>query len=338
MDLQQTPLKHSQIEIEIHEEIKEDNSTFKRIPLDRESRKGNWTGSKFKALMACNNAGGKMDWFNKEKVYAFSDGALKYIYASAMERQTGRYLETDSTKQMKYGTKVEPLIFKRAGIELAKIGIRLEQVGFKPFAEIPTAGVTSDSIALDENGVLDGSFESKACASWTTLFERTYEKTDDKSTDFWQTQGQMSAWDVKKNYYCVISPPSDINRYIYCENIMDLYDEWCSETEMNIEIIEQSPIHQEALRKRIIIAESVVERFLAGDKKHLKEILYEEIDYWRAYWQTDNQDLLKIKEKLETNEIEQEMFHMEPQEEQEFHMEPQEETKPIEVDMNDLPF
>lgn len=334
-----------QLNVELIPQEEQQKENPLRIPLDHAARRGNWTGSQFKNLMSCDNVGGKMDWFNKEKVFRFSEGAIKYIFANAMERKTGRYLTTDSTKEMKYGSKVEPLIFKRAAIELKKLGLTLEQVGFKTFPGISTAGVTSDSVVLDENKVVIASFESKACSSWTTLYDRTYELTHDKSTDFWQTQGQTFAWEVKETYYCVISPCSDINKYLYCENIMDMYDEWEAETEMHIEIIKSSPIHLECLRKRIVIAESVVDRFLSEETKmSLKEILHEEIDHYRSEWAGSEAAIgskevdfsLTEDEKDElarSAEIPKDLL-FQPTEER-LHVEPKKEIK---IDMDNIPF
>lgn len=347
MNLTVQPLEQSDIEL-----IIEENSSYKKTEKSsvksmqrtedwHEERRGNWTASQFKKLMTCSSAGGKLDWLHQEKVFRFSDGAVKYIYANAMERKTGRYLVTDSTKEMKYGTKIEPLIFKRASAELKKLGLTLQEVGFKTFPNIPTAGVSSDSIVLNEAGEIVASFESKACSSWVTLYDRTYEQTDESSGDFWQTQGQMLAWEVEENYYCVISPPKDINVYLYAENVMDLYDEWCNETEMHLEIIKKSPIHLNCLLQRIQIAESTVERFLEQDTDEtLKEILYEEIDSFR-----DN----LLGSKIETKQVEETLAMLEetpkPLEvinstEPEIIVEPTavEISPEIEPDMNDLPF
>lgn len=344
MELQTQTNQKSNIKLDItFIEQEEQNSFEKEIPrIDREARRGNWTGSQFKKLMTCSSSGSKLDWFNKQKVFYFSEGALKYIFSNAMERKTGRYILTDSTKEMKYGTKVEPLIFKRASEELKKQGLILEKVGYKPFPLIPTAGVTSDSIVRTQDGEIIASFESKACSSWTTLYDRTYERMDDSSTDFWQTQGQMLAWDVDENYYCVISPPQDINKYLYCEDIMNLYDEWCAETEMFIEIVKKSPIHLKCLEKRIRIAEAVVERFLCGEEENLKEVLYEEIDYFKDRFYAEEQEQESGKEEkdyLQNGELntltdfEGSVFQ---NENSQINEEQQEREK--EVDMNDLPF
>lgn len=341
MELKIQQNKESDIELNIS--FEEENQKQEEIPrLDREARRGNWTGSQFKKLMTCSSSGSRLDWFNKDKVFHFSDGSLKYIFANAMERKTGRYIITDSTKEMRYGTKVEPLIFKRSAEELKQKGLILQKVGYKPFPNMPTAGVSSDSIIRTEEGEIIASFESKACASWTTLYDRTYEQMDDSSTDFWQTQGQMLAWDVEENYYCVISPPQDINKYLYCENIMDFYEDWCNETEMTIEVVKKSPIHLSCLEKRLKIAEAVVERFLCGEEENLKEVLYEEIDYFKQCFydeekgeqiQKQEKDFIEKTDKNVLEDFEGALFQENQEQEQE-----QEQEKEQEADMDDLPF
>ena len=292
MEIQQNKVTYSDIQLNIevnHEEEKHVQDSLQRTEVWFEERRGNWTASQFKSLMSSNSSGGKLDWFDKQKVFLFSEGSIKYIFANAMERKTGRYITSDSTKEMKYGTKIEPLIEKRFGLWLVQHGLSFKKVGFKTFDDIPTAGVSSDGIVLDGLKGIVASAEFKACSSWTTLFDRTYELMDETGKDFWQTQGQMEAWNVKKNYYVVISPPKDINRYLYCEDINEMYEEWIAETEMEIQILNRSDIHCAALVKRIKIAESTVERFLseADSEQTIKEILYEEIEWHKDYWNGD---------------------------------------------------
>ena len=351
MSLEIQEIEKSDLEIDNFQEETEDyqkqETDLQRTETWREERRGNWTGSQFKNCMTCNAKGGKLDWFNNDKVYYFSEGAIKYIFANAMERKTGRYIQTDSTKEMKYGTIIEPLIFRRAAEELEKNGLVLKKVGFKSFDDFPTAGVSSDAIVLDElKQEIIGSGEFKACASWGTLYERTFELLDEKSIDFWQTQGQMLAWNVSKNWYVVASPPKDINVYLRAENIMDYYEEWCAETEITIQVVEKSPIHLNALKQRIQIMESTVNRYLEEDG-NLKEILYEEIDYFKQNQKTEFkvvpavqfQDIsFDVNPIIETTEeIQQIETAFENVNAQEFHVE-QKTEKPVEVDFNDIPF
>lgn len=282
-EIKQNEVSDIQLNIQI-EEITDQEVELQRTEQWQEERRGNWTGSQIKNLMSCDRKGGKLNWFDKEKAYKFSEGAVKYIFSNAMERITGRYIQTSTTKEMAYGTKIEPLIFKRASELLKEIG-ELKKVGFKTFEDFPTAGVSSDSILEVENKII-ASVEMKACTSWGTLYERTFELTDETSIDFWQTQTQMIAWNVNQTYYIVVSPPKDIMVYLKAEDIESLYDFWCNETEITIEIIKKSEIHCNAIYKRIQIAENTVNHWIQNQKSNLKTILYENIEKFK---QAENQ-------------------------------------------------
>ena len=265
-------------------------------------RKGCWTASPTKKLMSCNAKGGRMGWYQNEKAFLFSPEVIKYIYGVAMERKTGVYLVTDSTKEMKYGTKIEPLIVKRVNEVIKEKGLYVEQVRYKQYSKFPNAGASSDGIVryLESNEIF-ANYEQKACTSWNTHYDRTFELTDEKSMDFWQTQSQMIAWEVDKTFYAVVSPPKDINIYLRAENIDDLYEQWCEETELNIEIIDKSEIHSKALETRLNIAENTVQRWLE-EGGNIKEIFYEEIDVVRAlYYENLPQVKQSIEQKKEVN-------------------------------------
>lgn len=266
-------------------------------------RSGCWTASPTKKLMSCNPKGGRIGWYNEEKIFMFSTEVIKYIYGVAMERKTGVYLKTDSTKEMKYGTRIEPLIVKKVNEILKEKGLFVELVKFKKFAKFPTAGASSDGVVKEiESGRIVANYEQKACCSWNSHYDRTFELTDEKSTDFWQTQSQMIAWEVDKTYYAVVSPPKDINTYLRAENIDDLYEQWQEETFVNLEIIDKSPIHSNALECRLHIAENTVTRWLKEDT-NIKEIFYEEIDSYRLNY-VKKAFTPEIKESpLESNEI-----------------------------------
>lgn len=227
-----------------------------------------YTGSKGKTIMACSPRGAKMSWDNPDKINEFSSGIISYIYETAMQRKTNRYIKGASTTDMKYGTIVEPLIEKRSREQYFNAkGLVRVPVGFKTFPNRPYAGASSDDI-ITKNDEIIAVVENKACSSWGTHYKRTYENTDESSIDFWQTQMEMIAWEVDLCYYIVISPPTDIMKYVYYDgDIMDLYDEWCSETEMTIEEIKRSPIHCDALLKRIDILEKVTVEFLETNEK-----------------------------------------------------------------------
>jgi hypothetical protein len=256
----------------------------------RIDRLGRWTGSQQKNLMSCDAKGGKLTWYDIEKLFYLGAGALKYIYENAMERKSQKYVDMGKgTKEMQYGTRVEPLIAKATKKELKRMKVKgkMKDVGFKQFPTMPNAGVSSDSI-LKHKGKVVASVEMKACTNWNTHYERTFEAMDEKSKDFWQTQGQMVAWSVDRCYYVVAEPPIDIGKYLYYDgDIMDLYDEFRKECPISIQVIAASEIHQNALLQRICIAEDTLNTFLTkgGD---LKTILYRTIDYYK-----ENQDKLK---------------------------------------------
>lgn len=271
-------------------DIKQEKSKKKKKELQRTddwkmSRLGRWTGSQLKNLMSCSQSGGKISWNEIDKVFHFGTTALKYIYENAMERKSGRYVDSgEGTKEMRYGTKVEPLIAKATKKKLKEMGIigKLKKVGFKPFPTMPNAGVSSDSIFIDKktNKTL-ASVEMKACCSWSSHYERTFEAMDDKGIDFWQTQGQMISWDVPITYYVVAEPPTNISKYLYYEgDIMDLYKDFLKECPISIQTIKASKIHQNALLKRICIGENVINEFLEK-LTDLKSILHNNIDFYK---------------------------------------------------------
>ncbi len=249
----------------------------------RDDRLGRWTSSQMKQLMASERAVCKFPWNSPERIYGFGKSALKYIYENAKERQTGKWLDSGAgTKDMQYGTKIEPLIFKASKRVLRKKGIvgTMETVGFKPFDNLPTAGVSSDGILRYEGKVV-AALEIKACTSWGSHYDRTFDITDESSTDFWQIQAHTMAWNVDKCLYIVAEPPKSIYDYLnYDGDIMDLYKHFVAECPITIEIVKASPVHQEAIIKRIEVAEEVIELYLE-DGGNLSEILYNVINKYR---------------------------------------------------------
>lgn len=239
-----------------------------------------YTGSKGKTIMACGRGGTSLTWNDKEKINNFSDGIITYIYEVIMARHTGRYLESASTSEMRYGTAVEALIEKRAQSLLPKDEI-INEIGFQEFPNRPHAGASADGVVTKFDEVI-AVVENKACTSWGTHFKRTYEYTDESSIDFWQMQMEMIAHNVKKCYYFVSSPPNDIMKYLKYEgDILDLYDDFCKETEIHMQVVNKSEIHCEALLQRIDILEAVTESGVKilneGGKLNLKELLIDAI-------------------------------------------------------------
>lgn len=270
--------------------IKVDKPTKKKKELQRTDswrleRLGRWTGSQLKNLMSCSQTGGKISWNEFDKVFMFGNTALKYIYENAMERKSGRYIDMGpGTKEMQYGTKVEPLIAKATKKELKKMGVvgKLKDVGFKAFPTMPNAGVSSDKILINDVGTTVASVEMKACCSWSSHYDRTFEAVDEKGLDFWQTQGQMISHGVDTTYYVVAEPPIDIAKYLYYDgDIMDLYKDFLKECPISIQAIKASKTHQNALLKRICIGENTINEFLEKSGS-LKEILYKNLDFYKA--------------------------------------------------------
>lgn len=283
MSKQFSKIPKSDIHLDIKVESPKETKELQRTEKWQQDRKGRWTGSQKKALMSCSRSGGRLSWLEPSKVFDFGDTSLKYIYENAMERKTGRYIDKgQGTTDMRYGTKVEPLIVKMLKKELKKQGSKLKYkpVGFKEYPNINTAGVSSDGI-LTLNKKVDAVVEIKACTNWGSHYDRTFEFTDDKSIDFWQMQSEMIAWEVNKCYYVVAEPPKDIKKYAnYDGDIMDLYKDFKKEVSINIEIVKPSDIHQKALVKRIHIAEDALNNFLEKGGS-LKEILYRTIDSFK---------------------------------------------------------
>jgi hypothetical protein len=251
------------------------------------SRLGRWTGSQLKNIMTCSASGGRLTWNDKEKIFHIGAGVLKYTYENAMERKSKRYIDSgDGTKEMKYGTHVEPLILFEAKklLKEMKVKGKVKEVGFKQFPTMPNAGVSSDSILIDKkNKNILASLELKACTSWGTHFDRTFDFMDDKGKDFWQTQGQMMAWSVDVCYYAVAQPPQDIATYLYHQgDVRDLQEQFGKECKVTIQKLLGSKIHQHALLKRICICEKAINDYLK-DGGNLRDKLYESVDYYKQH-------------------------------------------------------
>lgn len=282
------------VNLKVESPKKEKKKDLQRTTDWHLDRLGRWTGSQLKNLMSCSPAGGKLSWNDVDKLFYFGTTPLKYIYENAMERKSGKYVDMGKgTSEMQYGTKVEPLIQKATKKKLKEMGIsgKIKSVGFKTFPTMPNAGVSSDSILVDKaTKKTIASVEMKACTSWGTHYERTFESMDEKGIDFWQTQGQMIAWEVDITYYVVAEPPININKYLYYDgDIMDLYDDFEKECPIVIQEIKASKTHQNALLKRICIAEDSVREFLEDPKVNLKHILYKKIDHYKK-----NRELLNV--------------------------------------------
>lgn len=258
-------------------EIEETEEELQRTVNWRLQRNGCWTASMIKNLMTCNQKGGKMSWDNPYKALEFGSGVIKVIYAVAMSRKRGYYIESDAGISAKYGTKVEPLIFELAKKYFSLEKLRPKKVGFKSLKDIPKAGVSSDLEIINIYDELVHNGEIKACATWETHYDRCFDLLDEKGTDFWQVQMQMLAHEVESTIYIVSEPPSNIKKYVFAENIMDLISDFEKECKISYQKVLASPLHQKALLTRIDIAEKIIQRWLEEDGS-LKDIFYEEID------------------------------------------------------------
>lgn len=258
-------------------EIEETEEELQRTVNWRLQRNGCWTASMCKKLMTCNSRGGKMDWNNPSKALEFGAGVIKVVYAVAMSRKRGYYIETDIGLPAKYGTAVEPLIFELSKKHFAKQKLTTHKVGFVTIENYPKAGASSDYAVKNvyEEVIYNG--EIKACTSWETHYDRTFDYLDEDGTDFWQVQFQMTAHKSKSTIYIVSEPPSDIKKYVYSENIMDLLSDFEKECRLSFEEVKASTVHQKALLTRIDIVEKVVQRWLE-EEGNLRDIFYEEID------------------------------------------------------------
>jgi len=274
MTLQIKKIKTSSFEIP--EELEKNNDSLQRTDEWHEQRNGSWNGSRIKAMMACNRKGGGLDWSLPEKIKMFSSGIISFIYEVAMQRKTGRWIESRSDASMKYGTKIEPILDVIGSEMLAHLGDVIE-VGSKSFDGFPNARASSDGI-LVKNGKTIAICEKKACVSWSSHYKRTFELMDEKSVDFWQTQMEMMAHNVAVGYYFVASPPKDIYKYLNYEgDILDLRADFEKECEVSLQKIESSPFHQKALFERIKLCETAVSLWInqGGD---LKKIFWSVVD------------------------------------------------------------
>lgn len=292
--------KESKIQLNLTETKNETESNkLQRTENWQKDRLGNWTGSKIKSIMACNSKGGKMSWSDDEKIFEFSKGAIKYIYSRAKERQSGRYLETPTTLQMAYGTKVEPYIIRiaenllKTHLDPMFKGCNIDPVGFKSYDNLSSLGASSDGLLSNGKAVI----ECKACCTWESHFDRTFEPVNEKSTDFWQTQLEMLVWNVDKCLYLIAEPPHSLKDYV---NEVKTFHEFSKECEVSINTIEASKFHQRAIVKRVEIVENTCTDWIAKGG-NLKDIFYQNLEkaksdyYENGFSSQIDSDLDKVK-------------------------------------------
>ena len=280
-------MKKSKLDIGINYS-KENAAELQRTDAWLLERNGDVSASITKKLMSCGKGGTNISWNERAKVYNFSAGVVKFVYEKMQQRKTNRYIDQgQGTKEMRYGTIIEPLIFKAAKKHPAikkflKKGYTLELVGYKSFHDLPGAGASSDAVLKNQKGKVVMSVEMKACTGWGTHYERTFNLMDDKNMDFWQTQSQMAAWRVKKCIYIVAEPPTKINKYVFHEgDIEELYKEWRKECKLSVQVIKASKIHQSALKERIRVVNTIVDAYLDDESKDLRELTFEIINQYK---------------------------------------------------------
>lgn len=278
MTLQIKKIKTSSFEIPEQPQTESLPQSLQRTDEWHEQRNGSWNGSKIKNIMSCNKKGGSLSWDTPEKIKMFSTGIISHIYEIAMQRKTGQWIESKSTSEMKYGTKIEPILDAIGAEMLAHLGDVIE-VGSKAFEDFPNARASSDGVLVNPStGRTIAICEKKACVSWSSHYKRTFEPMDEKSIDFWQTQMEMRAHGVDHGYYFVASPPKDIFKYLnYDGDIMDLREDFEKECSVTLQKIQSSPFHQNALFERIKICENAVNVWIA-DGGRLDDVFWDVVD------------------------------------------------------------
>lgn len=197
------------------------------------ARSGNFTGSKMHLLMGCGRSTGKLPWGDPAKLMDFGATAEKYIYNVGKERLTGNRSQQVSSQEMRYGNISEPLLINK----LLEEGI-IKNYEPCSFAKIEgySSGASADGTVVYKDEKVG--LETKCCVSWDGHYKRKYNIVDQKHDDFWQFQTEMKALGVDKLLY-VVADPMTIEDY-------------------EIEIIEASPIHQQAMLDRIQIADLAI--------------------------------------------------------------------------------
>lgn len=203
-----------------------------------EKRKGRFTGSMIKELMSCSRSTAKMEWGRVEKLIDLGEAAKKYIFTKAMERKTGIQVKTHPTAAMRYGTENEAKVKEL-------LNRPVDEVDFLEF--IPNiAGASPDGkIKWIKNYA---GLEIKCATDWNNFYNRVMVPVCYGHIDFWQLQAEMLALKVDKILYVVAQPSEDI----FEANITDI----------QTQIVDASPIHQEQIIHRCLIGNDIIELFL----------------------------------------------------------------------------
>lgn len=205
-------------------------------------RKGRFTGSRIKDLMACDRSNAKYEWGRPEKIIGLGEAAKKYIFEKAMERKRDKIIKSYPTAAMRYGTEQETYVI---ALLKEKHGIEIEEVGFLEFIE-GLAGASPDGKVKGK----DCGFEGKCSTDWANFYNRVSDPVDEKHMDFWQLQSEMLSLKVPEILYCVAEPSEDM----FKPNI----------TDVELQYVKASPIHQEAIKKRAYLGKMIIDQFLNG--------------------------------------------------------------------------
>lgn len=241
--------KNKVLEIEDFE-LQEQVQQLQRSPEWYEKRRGLFTGSRIKDLMTCDRKAAKKGWDDPEKIISLGETAKKYIFEKAMERKTGKVIQSAQTFEMKVGTESEPKIIEALK---EKHGIEIDEVDFMEFL-LGIAGASPDGILKDGSTGVETprgcGIEMKLCFNWGTFYDRTGKPMDKSHTDFWQLQAEMLALNCDKMLYVVAEPSS---------SAMEIKID-------GLQIIEVKADKdlQEAIKKRCLLGDNIIKLFLGG--------------------------------------------------------------------------
>ena len=197
-----------------------------------EARRGKWTGSKLKDLMA--KGRGNNIWGEKAKHYLFS---------KFMERLRGTSdTPIPSTWAMRRGTELEP--YAIAAFEKMYPKYEIVECDFIEFPDYPTAGASPDGIVIDKKTRdVIGAFETKSRGDDGT-YSHAFDRVGEKHPEFWQLQGEMLATNTGNCFYC---------------HYTDLHE---PPFDLQVQLVSRSPDHIVRLLERINEADAVVNHAL----------------------------------------------------------------------------
>lgn len=229
----------------------EDNSKdqLQRTKEWFEARRGLITGSGVKKLMSVERAESKMEWGRPEKMISFGITAKKYIFEKAKETQRNKVVHIPATASMKYGTNNEDIVFSMLK-EKYITSYDFEKCDFikvPKFEHILGASPDGKCISKIVKDEVIG-LEIKCVTGWDGLYDRHEEKVSESHIDFWQLNTEMLSLEAKEIMYVVAEPSENI----FEPNITDL----------SIQFVKSSPIHQECIIKRAMIGNEVIKMWL----------------------------------------------------------------------------